>query len=61
MNTTLTRFNGLAALLRADQAYAAGLPTWPDFEERVLKLGRYELRRGGHPRASAEALRRLLE
>ena len=50
-----------AARLRADQAYAAGHLAWPHFEERVLRLTNYELRRGNHPRASAEALRRLLD
>ncbi len=51
----------MASRLRADQAYAAGQPAWPHFEERVLQLTNYELRRGGHPRAAAEALRRLLD
>jgi len=52
---------GLAARLRADQAYAAGQPLWALFEKRVMQLGVYELRRGGHPRASVQALRRLLD
>jgi hypothetical protein len=51
----------MAARLRADQAYAAGQLAWPHFEERVMQLANYELRRGAHPRASAEALRRLLD
>jgi hypothetical protein len=49
-----------AARLRAEQPYAAGLPCWPEFEHQVLQLTHYELRRGGHPRASAAALQRLL-
>lgn len=51
----------MAARLRADQAYAAGQPAWPQFEERILQLTNYELRRAAHPRASAAALRRLLD
>ncbi len=51
----------LAARLRADQAYAAGLPAWSAFEQQARKLSHFELRRAGHPRTSAEALRRLLE
>ena len=51
----------LAARLRSDQAYAAGQPAWPPFEERVTQLASFELRRGAHPQASADALRRLLE
>ena len=50
----------VAARLRADQAYAAAQPYWPLFEKRVMQLGVYELRRGGHPRAAVDALRRLL-
>jgi hypothetical protein len=46
--------------LRADQAYPAGQLVWPRFEERVIRLPNYELRRGAHPRDSAAALRRLL-
>lgn len=49
-----------ATRLRAEQPYAAGLPSWPQFEQQVLRLAHYELRRGGHPRASAAALQRLL-
>jgi hypothetical protein len=51
----------MAARLRADQTYAAGQLAWPHFEERVLQLTNYELRRGADPRASVEALRRLLD
>lgn len=50
-----------SARLRAEQAYAAGQLAWPHFEERLLQLCNYELRRGAHPRVSAEALRRLLD
>jgi hypothetical protein len=49
-----------AARLRADQAYPAGQLAWPQFEERIMQLRNYELRRGAHPRESADALRRLL-
>jgi hypothetical protein len=49
------------ARLRAEQGYAAGQSGWPHFEERITQLRNYELRRAGHPRASAEALRRLLD
>ena len=51
----------MAARLQADQGYAAGQPAWPHFEARVLQLRNYELRRGTHPRASAAALRGLLD
>jgi hypothetical protein len=52
---------GVAARLRAEQAYAAGQLAWPHFAERVTQLANFELRRGAHPQASADALRRLLE
>jgi len=51
----------LAARLSVDQPYAAGQPGWLQFEQRLLQLGVYELRRGHHPRASVDALRQLLD
>ena len=52
---------GMTARLRADQGHAALQLAWPHFEERVIQLRNYELRRGAHPRASAVALRLLLD
>ncbi len=51
----------IAMRLRADQPYAAGQPGWDRFEHRLLERGVHQLRRGRHPRASVEALRRLLD
>lgn len=51
----------IAARLRADQPYAAGQPGWDRFEAQMLQLGVHELRRGRHPSASVDALRRLLD
>jgi hypothetical protein len=56
-----TSSEGIAARLRDDQGYAAGQLAWPHFEQRVMQLRNYELRRGAHPRDSAAALRRLLD
>jgi|GEM_PF-257789 len=50
----------IAAWLRADQAYASGQPGWHRFEQRMMQLGVYQLRRGHHPQDSVDALRRLL-
>ena len=51
----------IAARLAADQPYAAGQPGWHRFEQRLLQLGVVQrLRRGRHPRASVEALEKLL-
>jgi hypothetical protein len=46
--------------MRAEQAYGASLPQWRGFQQRIVKMGGYELRRGAHPREGADALRRLL-
>jgi hypothetical protein len=46
--------------LEASQRYAAHQPGWSTFQRRVSALPAYELRRGTHPRESAEALRELL-
>ena len=51
----------VAARLSADQPYAAGQPGWRHFEQRLIQRGVHELRRGRHPRASVDALRRLLD
>jgi len=50
----------IAARLRADQPYASGQPGWHRFEQQLIAQGVHELRRGRHPRASVDALRRLL-
>jgi len=50
----------IAARLTADQSYAAGQPGWRGFEQRLARLGVYELRRGRHPAVSVDALRQLL-
>jgi hypothetical protein len=46
--------------LRACQPYAAAQPGWAAFIERMRHLPAFELRRGGHPRESAMALKELL-
>jgi hypothetical protein len=46
--------------LAASQRYAAHQPGWSDFKRRVSALPAYELRRGTHPRESAEALCEVL-
>lgn len=50
----------VVARLLADQPYAAGQPGWRHFESQLVGQGIYELRRGTHPRASVDALLRLL-
>lgn len=52
--------NTIAALLAADQPYAAGQSGWRRFEKGMTNLGMYELQRGRHPRDSADALLDLL-
>jgi hypothetical protein len=47
------------ARLRASQPYAAGQPGWRVFAERMRTVPAFELRRGRHPRESAEALEQL--
>ena len=51
----------LLAKLTADQAYAANQPQWSRFSKNLSKLGAYELRRGRHPRETADVLLELLE
>ena len=51
----------IAARLSADQSYAVGQPGWHRFEQRLMQLGIHQLRRGRHPRASVNALCRLLD
>ncbi len=46
--------------LSADQSYAVTQPGWRHFRHRLTQLGVHELRRGRHPRAAVDALRRLL-
>jgi hypothetical protein len=58
---TPMRHEDLAARLAADQPYASGQPGWQCFTEGLMRRGVYKLRRGAHPRASVDALRRLLE
>lgn len=47
--------------LRASQPYAASQPGWRTFTERIRAVPAFELRRGRHPRDTAEALRQLLQ
>jgi hypothetical protein len=51
----------IPARLAADQPYAAGQPGWPAFVRELARRGVHELRRGSHPEASIEELRRLLD
>jgi hypothetical protein len=46
--------------LRASQPYAAGQPGWGTLARRIRTLPAFELRRGRHPRETAEALRELI-
>jgi hypothetical protein len=46
--------------LRASQPYGASQPGWGTFARRIGTLPAFELRRGRHPRETAEALRQLL-
>jgi hypothetical protein len=48
------------ARLRASQPYAASLPGWRVFTERVRKLPAFELRRGRHPGESVAPLEHVL-
>ncbi len=50
----------LRANLAATQPYGAVQEPWPLFLRNALQLPAFELRRGGHPRESVEALRELL-
>jgi hypothetical protein len=58
----LTRLESRELLrrLRASQPYAASQPGWGRFMRRIRGVPAFELRRGRHPRETAEALRRLL-
>lgn len=51
----------IGARLAADQPYACGQPGWVRFVQRLTQLGAHQLCRGRHPRASVDALRRLLQ
>jgi hypothetical protein len=51
----------LRARLSDLQAYAARLPQWNIFSERLSRLGAFEIRRGSHPLQTVEALRSLFE
>lgn len=46
--------------LRTSQPYAASRPGWGTFAQRIRTVPAFELRRGRHPRETAEALRQLL-
>jgi hypothetical protein len=47
--------------LRLSQPYAAGQPGWRLFAQRMRAVPAFELRRGRHPRESAEALEQLFD
>jgi hypothetical protein len=49
----------MLARLTAAQAYAAGLPHWRVFCDRLARIESFELRRGSHPSESVAALDRL--
>lgn len=50
----------IAARLVVDQPYAAGQAGWHRFVHQLADMDVHLLRRGRHPRASVDALRRLL-
>jgi hypothetical protein len=52
--------NDAASRLVADQPYAANQPGWRCFEERLIRRGVHELKRGRHPGDSVDALLTLL-
>src|SRR5258708_7066516 len=56
----LSRSETLARLER-EQAYGASLPQWHSFRRNILRLGGFEMLRGPHPAAGAQALRSLLQ
>jgi hypothetical protein len=56
----LSRSETLARLKR-EQAYGESLPQWRSFTRNLLRLGGFELLRGPHPAAGAQALRSLLQ
>ncbi|HUB90186.1 MAG TPA: serine kinase [Dyella sp.] len=53
--------HAIAARLQQDQPYAAGQGGWLLFQQALVEMGMYELRRGAHLRASVEAVSRLLD
>lgn len=53
--------NDIAARLHADQPYAAAQPGWLSFQQKMVRMGAHELRRGPHPKASVDALLGLLD
>jgi hypothetical protein len=58
----LKRLGSLELLrrLRASQPYAASQPGWGTFAQRIRGVPAFELRRGRHPRETAETLRQLI-
>jgi hypothetical protein len=50
-----------AIRLRKEQPYAAGQAGWEHFQQQLLPLRTYELRRGTHPRVLVAALHELLD
>jgi hypothetical protein len=52
--------NALLARLRREQAYAAGLHNWRDFERRIVGLPAFELRRMENPDVAVEQLKAVL-
>lgn len=50
----------LSQRLHVSQPYAAGQPGWTPFVDSCAQLHGWELRRGSHPRAGAQALQGLL-
>jgi hypothetical protein len=49
------------ARLKREQAYGESLPQWRSFSRNLLRLRGFEMLRGPHPAASAQALRSLLQ
>jgi hypothetical protein len=49
------------ARLKREQAYGVRLPQWRSFSRNLLRLGGFEMLRGPHPAATAQALRSLLQ
>jgi hypothetical protein len=49
------------ARLKREQAYGESLPQWRSFRRNILRLGGFEILRGPHPAAGAQALRSLLQ
>ena len=50
----------LLARLRREQPYASAQPNWRAFEQRIVEVPAYELRRLKHPDRAVELLRSLL-